>query len=151
MSEIFFIDIKNGKWEFTHKGHFDGYCKSKPDGRYALREPAIQSKKRSLKENDWYRGRCRQLASVTGHTVDQIHEILMFDCGFIKSSIFFGIEKIIRLSSTELTHSEWSRLIKKQDEYTNEYNSDLPPDKWLILMTGDPLVEFNKRINNGMD
>jgi len=140
--EIFIGEIKDGQWFWVHPGHWSGFIKTKKPGKYMLRPPVTAKGLRNIGQNNLYWKRNSELSDATGYESAELHEYFMKVCGFIKDSTVKGVSIQIRLSSTELSESEFSELFKKQDEMANEFNrmSEGEPDRvWLSLTTTDPI------------
>lgn len=140
--EIFVGEIKNGQWFWVHPGHWKSWLKTKKDGKYTLRPPTSLKGQRNIGQNNLYWLRNSQLEDVTGYESWKLHAYFMKISGFIKDFTVNGEPIQDRISSTELSESEFSVLFKKQDEMCNEYNrmSEGEPDRvWLTLTTTDPL------------
>lgn len=140
--EIFIGEIKDGQWYWVHPGHWKEYIKTKKNGKYMLRPPTIAKGIRNIGQNNLYWKRNDELADALGYTSEELHEYFMKKCGFIKDSVVFNEPIQVRISSTELSESEFSDLFREQDNTCIEYNrmSEGEEDRaWLTLSTSDPI------------
>jgi len=108
-----------------------------------MRPPTSLNDERGINQNNLYWKRNQELSDATGYSTEELHVYIMKSCGFLKETTVFGEPITLRLSSTKLKKSEFSQLMKKQDEICNQYNqmSVGEPDRvWLTLTTTDPLM-----------
>lgn len=107
----------------------------KPDQEVhlALSIQEVKGKLRTGQQNRFYWLRNSFLGEPLGLDRNQVHELLMQECGLGKNVEIMGKQQFIRDSSTNLDTKEFSMLIERQDAIANWLNEDRAPDHWIRL------------------
>ena len=141
MSELFIgVITDNHEWKWETPDHWRSFLKTKKPGKYVLRQPTSFKDGRGLNQNALLWARTHQLSDATGYTPAEIHSYIMELAGFIQEKEIFGKIIIDRISSTELSKVEFSKLFIEQDKICNDLNDGRDPESWMALISTDPLV-----------
>ena len=133
MNELFIGTIKDHKWVFNNRAHWQSWLDLKRDGQYILRPPTPLKDTRSVNANALYWLRNTQLSEATGYTKNEIHEYVMTQSGYFKETAVFDKIILMRESSAKLSTHEFSKLFDIQNEIQDQINDGMPDGTKLML------------------
>lgn len=133
----FYIDAQNGKliWPQKLRDRLAKYILKCGDAVYRVRIEHDRGD-RNTDQNALYWKRHQVLANETGYSKEVLHEYAMEDCGYGEKHNIFGKEKFIRISSTNLTIDEFTKLMIWQSEKARFLNTSREPDQYIRMPAG---------------